>query len=77
MRGLINNERDRDNLNFLLNTNDLFDWYDQSDEDDKLYAAELLDAYSRELKLLAAELEIEAQLDNLQDAKEALKKFAL
>lgn len=79
MRGLITNQWDRDNLNFLLNTkgDEFHAWYDQSDEDDKIYAQELMDAYSRELKLRAEALEIEAMLDNVQDAKDVLKKFAL
>jgi hypothetical protein len=79
MRGLINNDWDRDNLNFLLNTKgeDFEDFWAQSDEDDKRYAQELLDAYSRELKLRAEELEIEAALLDMSDAKNVLKKFAL
>ena len=62
MIGLINNEWDRDNLNFLLNTKgeDFEAWWAQSDEDDRVYAQELLDAYSRELQLRSQELEIEA-----------------
>ena len=79
MIGLINNEWDRDNLNFLLNTKgeDFEAFWEQSDEDDKLYAQELLDAYSRELQLRSQELEIEASLGDLNDAKNVLSKFAL
>ena len=79
MRGYITSEWDRDNLNFLLNTkgDDFTAFWEQSDEDDKVYARELLDAYSRELKLRAQELEIEASLDNTNVAKDVLKKFAL
>ena len=79
MIGLINNEWDRDNLNFLLNTKgeDFEAWWEQSDEDDRVYAQELLDAYSRELQLRSQELEIEASLDDLSDAKNVLSKFAL
>ena len=79
MKGLITNDWDRDNLNFLLNTkgDDFKVWFAQSDEDDKIYAQELMDAYSRELKLRAEELKIEASLINTNDAKEVLKKFAL
>jgi len=63
--GLITNDWDRDNLNFLLNTkgDDFQAFWDQSDEDDKVYAQELLDAYSLELKVLARELEIEARME--------------
>ena len=79
MKGLITNDWDRDNLNFLLNTkgDDFTAFWEQSDEDDKRYAQELLDAYSRELKLRSEELEIEALLIDTTDAKELLKKFAL
>jgi hypothetical protein len=64
MKGLITNEWDRSNLEFLLNTkgDDFKAWYAQSDEDDKAYAQELMDAYSRELQLRAQELELEAEL---------------
>ena len=79
MKGLITNDWDRDNLNFLLNTkgDDFTAFWEQSDEDDKRYAQELLDAYSRELKLRSEELEVEALLIDTTDAKELLKKFAL
>ena len=65
MKGLISNDWDRDNLNFLLNTkgDDFHAFWDQADEDDRVYAQELLDAYSRELKLQAQELEIEAKIE--------------
>lgn len=80
MKGFITNDWDRDNLNFLLNTkgDDWDDFWAQCDEDDRIYAQELLDAYARELNLKSELLEIEAQLDdNLTDAKVLLKKFAL
>ena len=79
MKGLITNEWDRDNLNFLLNTrgDDFAAWYAQSDEDDKAYAQELMDAYSRELKLRAEALEIEARLDNTHEADMVIAKFRL
>jgi hypothetical protein len=79
MKGLITNEWDRDNLNFLLNTrgDDFAAWYAQSDEDDKAYAQELMDAYSRELKLRAEELEIEACLDNTHEAQKVIQQFRL
>ena len=77
MRGLITNEWDRDNLEFLLNTKgDAFKaWFAQADEDDKAYAQELMDSYSRELKLRAEELEIEARLDNTQEALMVIDKI--
>jgi hypothetical protein len=79
MKGLITNDWDRDNLNFLLNTrgDDFAAWYAQSDEDDKAYAQELMDAYSRELKLRAEALEIEARLDNTLEANAVIQKFRL
>ena len=58
------NDWDRDNLNFLLNTKgeDFEAFWAQADEDDRVYAQELLDAYSRELKFKAEELCIESEL---------------
>lgn len=78
--GLITNEWDRDNLEFLLNTKgeDFEDFWAQADEDDKVYAQELLDAYSRELQLKSQDLEIEAQLmrDGVDQAKSLLDTIA-
>jgi hypothetical protein len=67
IKGLITNEWDRDNLNFLLNTADteLKHWHAQADADDLAYAQELLAAYSLELKVKAEELRIEAELSVL------------
>jgi hypothetical protein len=78
-KGFITNDWDRENLEFLLNTkgDDFTAFWEQSDEDDKVYAQELLDAYSRELKLKAELLEIEARVGDLSIAKDVLKKFAL
>lgn len=81
--GLITNDWDRDNLNFLLNTrgDDFQAFWDQADEDDRIYAHELLGAYSLELKVRARELELEArmQLVGTQEAavviRELLDKF--
>jgi hypothetical protein len=58
------NDWDRDNLEFLLNTKgeDFEAFWAQADEDDRVYAQELLDAYSRELKIRAEELRIEGEL---------------
>jgi hypothetical protein len=79
LKGLITNEWDRDNLEFLLNTKgDAFKaWFAQADEDDKAYAQELMDAYSRELQLRAEELEIEAGLDNTLEASMVIQQFRL
>jgi hypothetical protein len=80
MRGLINNQWDRDNLHFLLNTGDeaMADWYAQADADDLVYAQELLDAYSRELKIRSQDLIVEAemaQLPQYPDANNVIDKF--
>jgi hypothetical protein len=74
MKGLITNQWDRDNLNFLLNTKDkdLKDWHAQADADDLAYAQELLAAYSLELKLQAEELRIECEMDLKGDFSQAL-----
>jgi len=62
---LITNEWDRDNLNFLLSTDDacLKHWHAQADADDLVYAQELLAAYSEELILKAKELRIECEME--------------
>jgi hypothetical protein len=81
MKGLITNDWDRDNLNFLLNTGDeeLKVWHAQADADDLAYAQELLAAYSLELKVRAEELRVEAELGSLQEyntAKSVLDAIA-
>jgi len=75
-KGFITSDWDRENLEFLLNTkgDDFTAFWEQSDEDDRVYAQQLLDAYSRELKLKAELLEIEAKLDNFDEAKSLLGK---
>jgi hypothetical protein len=79
MKGLITNEWDRDNLNFLLNTGDkeLEVWHAQADADDLAYAQELLAAYSLELKVRAEELKIEGELalGNNQEAIMVIDKI--
>ena len=76
-KGFITSDWDRDNLEFLLNTkgDDFTAFWEQSDEDDRVYAQQLLDAYSRELKLKAEMLEIEAKLDNFDEANDVLSKY--
>lgn len=80
IKGLITNEWDRDNLEFLLNTkgDDFKAWHAQADADDLVYAQELMDAYSRELLLRSQELEIEAKLSlcGNNEAKSLLDKIA-
>jgi hypothetical protein len=81
MKGLITNDWDRNNLEFLLNTkgDDFKAWHAQADADDLEYARELMDAYSLELKLRAQELEIECNLDlkGTPDASRVIQKFRL
>jgi hypothetical protein len=78
MRGLITNDWDRDNLNFLLNVkgDDFQAFWAQADEDDRAYAQELMDAYSAELQLKAHELAIEAEMSlEYVEANQILKQF--
>ena len=51
------NQRDIENLEFLRNLTPsaLEAWFEQADADDKEYAAELLDAWERELDQLMVE----------------------
>jgi hypothetical protein len=81
MKGLITNQWDRDNLEFLLNTkgDDFKAWHAQADADDLAYAQELMDAYSRELRLRAQELEIECNIDlkGTHEADQVIGKFRL
>jgi len=81
MKGLITNDWDRDNLNFLLKSSKevLNDWDANTDEDDKLYAQELLDAYARELKLESHYLRVECEMEllgNYPDAKRVIDKVS-
>lgn len=81
MKGLITNDWDRDNLNFLLNASAdvMADWDAQADEEDREYAQELLDAYAEELRLEAKDLLIEATMSLMfeyPDAKRVIDKIA-
>lgn len=81
MRGLITNDWDRDNLNFLLNSppDVLAEWNAQADEDDHEYAQELLDAYAEELRLEAKDLLVEAAMSLMfeyPDAKRVIDSIA-
>lgn len=75
VKGFITNEWDRDNLNFLLKSNDecLLDWYRQADADDLTYAQELLNAYAKELQYRAYDLVIESSLETLDGFSDAMK----
>ena len=67
MKGLINNDYDRKNLEFLMSCDQetLADWFKHTGTNDLDYAWDLLSAYSRELDLLAEELRVEAELDTM------------
>ncbi len=67
------NEHDRNNLNFLLNIDgETFeDWYAQTDEDDRVYAQELLALAAEELRDQAVALRIEAELSVMNSFEQA------
>jgi hypothetical protein len=73
MKGLITNDWDRDNLNFLLKASPavIQDWDEQADEDDRIYAQELLNAYAEELRVESCFLATEAKLGMLVDYPDA------
>jgi hypothetical protein len=74
------NDWDRDNLNFLLNTEgeDFEAWYAQADADDIAYARELLDFHAQELKERAIEIRIEYEMvamnNEYPDASRVIKQ---
>ena len=81
MKGLITNDWDRDNLNFLLNSPPevMADWEAWAEEDDLAYAQELLDAYAEELRLEALDLLVEARMSLMfeyPDAKQVIDSIA-
>lgn len=65
------NQRDRDNLDFLLNASPevIRDWYEKMEDDDIMYAFELLELAKEEL--------IEQQMagSDLSDAKAIILKY--
>lgn len=65
---LITNQRDRDNLRFLLSLDEkgLKQWYSQADEDDMQYARELFDSYAEELRLAAEILSVEIVVSGME-----------
>lgn len=74
------NERDRENLQFLLNADEetLKDWYDKMDIDDHEYASEIMEEYAEELRLRHAIIDAEIAAEkNVSDATVYLKKFTL
>ena len=75
---LITNEWDRDNLMFLLTSDDdvLQDWHNQADADDLAYAQELFDGYAEELRLRSELVLVEAEMEKtgFSDANELINK---
>jgi hypothetical protein len=73
MKGLITNDWDRDNLNFLLNASPsvMAEWNAQADADDLDYARELLDAYAEEMRLQAQDLLVESKMALMFDYPDA------
>lgn len=81
MQGFINNQWDRDNLEFLLQVGDaeLAEWYAQADQDDMNYAMALMAAYSNEMLERSQALDIELALvkNNFTEADNILAKFRI
>ena len=73
MAGFINNEHDRNNLRFLMNSNreTLRKWYATCSEDDILYAKSLLDALALEIAEEMKTSLIESQIDSMKNFTEA------
>jgi hypothetical protein len=75
---LITNEWDRDNLMFLLTSDDdvLQDWHAQADADDLAYAQELFAGYAEELRLRSELVLVEAEMEKtgFSDANALINK---
>lgn len=74
------NERDRENLQFLLNADEetLNDWYEKMDIDDHEYASEIMEEYAEELRIRHSIIDAEIAAEkNVSDAAVYLKKFTL
>jgi hypothetical protein len=81
--------RDYENIKFILSKtpSELFDWWESLDDEDRMYAVEIVKMYNRELlndlsnvaKVLDEEFPVqdfEQDIDTTE-AKEYLKKFQL
>jgi hypothetical protein len=70
------NQHDKENLHFLLSASPevLKDWYESVEEDDHLYASELLAAYKLELAEIQAQKELE---DGFEEQIAAMNSFPL
>ena len=75
---MITNEWDRDNLMFLLTSDEevLQDWHAQADADDLAYAQELFAGYAEELHLRSELVLVEAEMEKIgfSDANELINK---
>jgi hypothetical protein len=69
------NDWDKDNLKFLLQSDSetIDEWFHYSDKDDIKYALELIRTARNEM--LVYELNLMDDVDNVNDANMALKKF--
>lgn len=70
------NDRDTDNLYFLLKApaEVLLDWYEQVEEDDHVYAKELLSLFQEAIDSKIIEQKIE-EMSSFEDVNLILKKF--
>jgi len=68
------NDNDKNNLLFLmtLDSKSLNDWYIQADEDDRLYAEQLM----AQAHLIAIDAAV-AKLSRFKEAKKVLAQFAI
>ena len=75
---LITNQWDRDNLMFLLTSDDhvLKEWHEQADADDLAYAQELFNGYAEELRLRSELVLVEAEMEKVgfSDANALINK---
>ncbi len=87
------NERDKENLEFLLTASPetIKDWFNQMSSDDHDYAVELMDIYEQELNKKAKEIDLKISLyenerlelqleelnENYTEANNFLDKFKL
>ena len=75
------NDWDKNNLEFLLSMKteqDWLDWFEATDEDDHIYAMELIKRAQAELVVKAMEIaEDFGELDEYAEANAVLKKFML
>ena len=74
------NDWDRNNLNFLINSDEatIKDWHSKVSADDHAYAHELLNMYSQELREQAIALKIEAEMalmDNYHEANMVIDRI--